>query len=382
MRVAIFHSFMDNIGGAEIVTLTLARALGADVYTTNVSEGHIRNMGFGDVLPRVKSIGRVPKKAPFRHQATLWRFRRLSLGKSYDRYVICGDWAMSAAVNHSPNLWYAHSPLNELWEFKDYVRDEIVKTRWKRPLFDLWAHMNRRITLRYAKSVGAWMCNSANTQDRIRRYYRKEAEIAYPPTDTKRFELPTAATNEKPGYWLSVNRIMRPKRIEIQMEALSLMPEERLVIVGSYERGAIQFEGYKEELDRICPSNVSIRSWVPQEELVALYAGAKGLLATALDEDFGMSTVEAMAAGKPVVASDKGGYRETVVNGETGLLVKDVDGRRLAAAMREVSDNLARDPGRYDRACRERAGNFDTEKFVEALRSRLQRQGPATNTTQ
>ena len=118
MKIAIFHNFMDNIGGAEIVTLTLARELKATIYTTNVDIEKIKKMGFDNI--KIKSIGRIPINAPLRHQMAFWKFRKLNLKNRYDFYIISGDWAMSAAVNNKPNLWYVHSPLNELWEFKAF----------------------------------------------------------------------------------------------------------------------------------------------------------------------------------------------------------------------------------------------------------------------
>ena len=111
MKIAIFHNFLDNIGGAEIVTLTLARELNADVYTTNIDYDKIKKMGFENIV--IKSIGKIPINAPFRQQMALWRFRRLKL-KNYDFYIIAGDWAISGAVNNKPNLWYVHSPIREI----------------------------------------------------------------------------------------------------------------------------------------------------------------------------------------------------------------------------------------------------------------------------
>ena len=75
---------MDNIGGAEMVTLTLARELNADLYTTNFDAEKIKKMGFEDVLGRVHSIGKIPKMAPFRQQIVFWKFRRLNLSGQYD----------------------------------------------------------------------------------------------------------------------------------------------------------------------------------------------------------------------------------------------------------------------------------------------------------
>ena len=113
-KIAIFHNFMDNIGGAERVGLILARELKADFYTTNIDEEKIKKMGFSNI--KLKSIGKVPINAPFRQQIALWRFRLLNLKNKYDYYIIDGDWAMSGAVKNKPNLWYVHSPIREIWD--------------------------------------------------------------------------------------------------------------------------------------------------------------------------------------------------------------------------------------------------------------------------
>ena len=163
MKIAIIHNFMDNIGGAEIVSLTLARELNADIYTTLIAPEHIIKAGFIDVLPRIHSIGKIPKQAPFKQQLALWKCSRLNLKRQYDFYIISGDWAMSAVVHNKPNLWYVHSPLNEIWQFKDMVREKMVAA-WKRPIFDLWVWFNRKLTLSYSRHVNNWVCNSTNTK--------------------------------------------------------------------------------------------------------------------------------------------------------------------------------------------------------------------------
>ena len=111
MAIAIFHNFLDNIGGAEIVTLLLARELGADVYTTNIDQEKIKKMGFSDL--NIYSIGWVPAAAPLRQELTYWRFRFLNLGKRYNFYIISGDWAMAAAVKKAFNpeaILYEQAP--------------------------------------------------------------------------------------------------------------------------------------------------------------------------------------------------------------------------------------------------------------------------------
>ncbi|MDD5068310.1 MAG: glycosyltransferase [Candidatus Pacebacteria bacterium] len=357
MKIAVFHNFMDNIGGAEMVTLTLARGLDADVYTTNLDEEKIRKMGFGDVIPRIISLGKVPKNAPFRHQLSFWKFRRLNLGKKYDFYIIAGDWAMSGAVHNKPNLWYAHSPLNEIWQFKDYIRSEILSW-WKRPFFDTWVWWNRKLTLRYAKHIGEWICNSENTKARIKKYYHHDARVINPPVDLSQSEY-------KPhrNYCLSVNRLSPPKRIDLQMKAFSNMPGEKLIIVGSFEKGARQPEAQKKYIESIKPQNVKILHWVDQGALRKLYSECKCFITTALDEDFGMTPVEAMGFGKPVIAPNEGGYKETIVNGKTGILIDDINTDKIVEAVKEISKN----PEKYKNASMERAREFDVEIFIRKI---------------
>ncbi|MBA7716002.1 hypothetical protein ES703_125061 [subsurface metagenome] len=101
-KIAIFHNYIDNIGGAERVGLTLSRELKADFYTTNIDKEKIKKMGFSDI--KLKSIGKVPINPPFRNQEALWKFRRLNLENKYDFYIIDGDWAMSGAIITHPNI--------------------------------------------------------------------------------------------------------------------------------------------------------------------------------------------------------------------------------------------------------------------------------------
>ena len=363
MKVAIFHNFLDNIGGAEIVALTLARELDAHIYTTSISRDKIEKMGFADIYPRIKSIGRVPKLAPFRQQLAFWKFRRLNLTGQYDFFIIAGDWAMSGAVNNKPNLWYVHSPLNELWAFRNHIRNNLLPF-WKRPFYDMWVWFNRILTLKYAKHVNAFVCNSSNTAKRLERYYKVKSNIIYPPIDTQKYR-----NKEHCGYWLSVNRLAEHKRIPIQLEAFSGLPREHLIIVGSYEKNTPQFEAERTLILKMKPDNVEIRSFVSDGELVELYAKAKGFITTSLDEDFGMTAIEAMASGKPVIAPNEGGYKESIVNGETGILIDSINADKLKSVIEEIASELASKSEKYKTACLARAKLFDTEIFIQKIKT-------------
>lgn len=174
MKIAIFHNYMDNIGGAEMVCLALAQELGADFYTTNIDTEKIEKMGFSGV--NLISIGKISINAPLRHQMALHKFRKLNLGKKYDFYIIAGDWAISAAVNNRPNLWYVHSPIREIWDLYDYTRQHIVPFAF-RPAFDLWVRYNRYLSKKYVANVDKIVCNSENTKNRVRKYLKRKPQL-------------------------------------------------------------------------------------------------------------------------------------------------------------------------------------------------------------
>jgi len=359
MKIAIFHNFMDNIGGAEIVGLTLARELKADFYSTNIDGEKIRKMGFSDI--NLISIGRVPINAPFRQQIALWRFRNFKPKKKYDYYIIDGDWAMSGVVLNKPNLWYVHSPIREIWDLYKYTRQHTVPFLL-RPIFDLWVRLNRHLNRKYVKHAGKIVCNSLNVQNRVKKYLGRDSIVINPPIETSKFYY-----KKNGDYWLSVNRLITHKRIDMQLKAFEKLPDEKLIIVGSYEKSG-HFQAYANYCKKIKPKNVEIISWVDDKQLVELYANCKGFITTSKEEDFGMTPVEAMASGKPVIAPNEGGYEETIIDGVTGKLIDNINVDKLVDAIKEIGRN----PKKYKNACLKQAKKFDTNIFIKKIKEQIE----------
>jgi glycosyltransferase involved in cell wall biosynthesis len=365
MKIAIFHNFLDNIGGAEIVDLILARELNADIYTTNIDSEKIKKMGFD--TKDIYSIGKIPINAPFKQEFAYWKFRMLDLKKKYDFYIIAGDWAMSGAKNNKPNIWYVYSPTREIWDLYSYTRKNMVPLGFK-TIFDFWVFFRRIINKYDSREVNQIISISKNVKKRVKKYLERDSMIINPPTETKDYYF-----NEHKNYWLSVNRLINHKRIDLQIKAFKNLPHENLIIVGSYEKSR-HFLSYADYIRSIKPKNVKILSWVDKKELIDLYANCKGVICTSQEEDYGLTPIEAMASGKPVIAPYEGGYKETVLKNKTGILLENINEKLLIKAIIKVNNNLKINPYKYRNICIKHAKNFDTNFFIKKIKKEINNQ--------
>jgi glycosyltransferase involved in cell wall biosynthesis len=352
MRIAIFHDFFDKIGGGERLVLELAKGLDADIITTNFESKKIAKLGVEGV--KIIELPLLFRQTPMKQLAASLAFSSCDFTKDYDFFMFSGYWAVFAANKHKPNIYYCHSPLRELYDLKDFYRRRIgLRKRIIHSFADVFF---RPVFEWQLEKVQKIMTNSLNTKEKIKKYYGRDATVVYPPIDTAKYKC-TGFGN----YWLSVNRLYPNKRIELQIEAFRMLPGERLVVVGGYAEGD-DAEKYAKKLLKDKPENVEFALEIDEGKLIDLYANCKGFVATAIDEDFGMSVVEAMAAGKAVVAVDEGGFKETILDGKTGFLVK-ADAKEIADAVRIVSGN----PEKYKKECIGRAGEFDKRFFISKI---------------
>jgi len=352
MRIAIFHDYIGAIGGGEKLVLTLARGIGADVITTDVDADSVSKMGFEDV--NIISIGGTVKMPPLKQISASLRFAMCDYSKEYDFFIFSGNWAHFAARRHGPNLYYCHTPVRVFYDLYDVF---LAKQSFLTYIpFKMWVKLHRKMYEHQMKHVYRIIANSINTQKRIKRYLKRTSMVVYPPIDTSKFRF-----EEYGNFWLSVNRQYPEKRVELQIEAFGRMPGEKLVIVGGYA-GADHALPYAKHIRMNLPDNVELLGAVAEDELINLYAHCKGFITTSLDEDFGMTPIEAMASGKAVVAMNEGGCLETVINGSTGLLV-DADVDEIVNAVECIS----RDPSVFKGKSVKQARKFDVDRFLNEM---------------
>ncbi|WP_321419751.1 glycosyltransferase [uncultured Methanomethylovorans sp.] len=356
MKIAIFHDYIGAIGGGEKFVLTIAKGLGADVITTDVDMDSVIKMGFEDV--KIISIGNTLKFPPLKQIDASFKFATCDFSKKYDLFIFSGNWAFFAAKKHKPNVYYCHTPTRAFYDLYDvYRKNQSVFVSLP---FVIWVHLHRKISEYYLTYVSKIATNSMNTQKRIQKYFFRDSTVIYPPVDTSRFKF-----KEYGDFWLSVNRLYPEKRVELQIEAFRNIPDQKLVIVGGYAKGD-HASGYAEKLMPGLPENVTLIGSVTEEKLLELYATCKGHITTALDEDFGMTPIEAMASGKPTVAVNEGGYLETVLDGVTGILVEP-----NVASIVEAIKIVSSDPHKYKEACIQRAKEFDVSTMLKKMKAEL-----------
>lgn len=359
MRVAILHDFMSSIGGGEKLALTLARALDGDVYTTDLKQETVSKLGFDDV--EITDLGLLPNKPPLKQIYASLKFRGFLPKKNYDFYVFSGNWSHHAARKLRPNLLYCHTPVRAFYDLREWTIENL-DNGFQRMAAKVWVATHKWLNERSIRNVENIVVNSENVKRRVGRYYRRDATVIHPPVPTEKFRF-----TEVGDFWLSVNRLYPEKRIDLQIEIFRKLPDEKLKIVGGFALGD-HSKSYMSRLGDV-PQNVEFLGSVDQENLADLYSRCKGFLATAVDEDFGMTPVEAMASGKIALVTDEGGYRETIADGETGwLLPPDADAfaEKIGGLTKEELEGMRQ-------SCVERSKLFSEEAFIQGMKAQIER---------
>ncbi|MEA4855559.1 glycosyltransferase [Solidesulfovibrio sp.] len=350
----VLHDAFAFPGGGENVAVTLARAFGAELWAGAWEPAAFPD-GYFDVPPRSLDAVRARPLAA-RLSKTLAmrlafaRFPETAAPLAIHSGALC---LLAQARLRAPQILYCHTPPRILYDHRDFYRARQGALR--RPLYDLLAADYRRAYERAARAMDAIVANSETVRRRIETFLGLPATVVHPPVDVAAFQN----LGQEP-FFLSTGRVDVLNRVDVIVRAFRDLPDKRLVVVSGGS-----------ELDRVralaagCP-NIDIRGWTAGNELRRLVGTCLATVYIPRDEDFGISPVESMAAGKPVLGVREGGLRETVLDGQTGILLPPDPGPEDVArgvAALDGAKALAMRP-----ACEERARKFDTAVFVEKMR--------------
>ncbi len=359
MKVAIVHDWLNQLGGAEHVLEALKTLFpDAPIYTSIYSP---------DLMPaayrtweiHTSFMQRLPGVARH-HQWYLMLYPLAFETFDFSGYdlVISNKSAFCHGIITPPetlHLCYCLTPTRFVWMYQAYRQREgfggfsDTVLRLLIPWLRLWDQVA-------ANRVDRFVAISRAVQQRIRKFYRRESEIIYPPVDTERFQ----PSGQSPGdYFLIVSRLVPYKRIDLAVEAFTRLGLPLWIAGEGRDRPA---------LERRAGSSVRFLGRVDDEELVSLLQGCRAFIFPGL-EDFGIAPLEAMACGRPVIAYAGGGALDTVIEGKTGLFFREQTVEALIEAVERF------DPSAFDPAdCRAQAERFSRAKFQEQIMAYIREQ--------
>ena len=320
LRAAVVHDWFQGYHGAERTADVMRRHLFAPGHEADVFTFYAAH----DVLPydlslaivQESRVARLPGIRQQGHASGRWRYllpymplyyRGLDL-ESYD-LVISSSHACAINVRPRPDalhVVYCYTPMRYAWmQETDGRRLTGVMGLTLRAVTAGLREVDRRA----ARRPDAFIANSTAVQERIARFYGRESTVIHPPVDVDDF---TATSEKEPGRFLWVHRLVSYKHPLLVAEAFRGL---------SYPLTMVGIGPLESKLRAMLPSNVELRTWVSRDELADLYASASGFIHIG-EEDFGITMVEAMASGTPVIALDRGGARDIVRHDVDGLLIE------------------------------------------------------------
>ncbi|MFN8634444.1 MAG: glycosyltransferase [Chloroflexota bacterium] len=357
MKVALAHDYLNQYGGAERVLEQLHDMYPDAPIYTSMYDPSAMPAAYRSWDIRTSFMQRLPFVMT-RHQAYLMAypiaFESFDLG-AYD-VVISNSSAFCKGVITGPNtmhISYCLTPMRWVWRYRDYVDRERLGG-FTRMILPPLIHYLRLWDVSTSARVDRFVSISTAVAARIRKYYRRDSEIIYPPVDTEQFpsHCPTG------DYYMTVGRLTPYQRKDLIVDAFRELGLPVKIVGDGRDRARLQA--------RATP-NVELLGRVSDDTLRDLYANCRGYLFPG-EEDFGIAPVEAQAAGKPVIAYAAGGALDTVIDGETGVHFARQTPHDLADAVRRF-EHLTFDPVRI----RQNAERFSSRVFRDRFGAFVER---------
>ncbi|MEK7558817.1 MAG: glycosyltransferase [Patescibacteria group bacterium] len=390
MRVALVHDYIKEYGGAERVLEALHEVFpDAPVYTTvylpeflGPHREKFENPPSGEASWDIKTS--FLQFLPFKHKlispirlVAPFVFKTFNFSQ-FDIVIVSATGAYSpnsirTTINNSQlttnkkkpiHICYSHTPPRYLYGFataREWKNNIIVRV-----FGELANHFLRLIDYKSSQNVDYFIANSKNIAERIKKFYKKDATVVYPPVEISnpKSQAPNKSQNTKykirnTNYYLAGGRIARPKNIELIIEAFGKLKIPLKVFGRSF--GGLSISVSKHP-------NIEMLGEVSDEDKLELMRGAKAFVIAAEDEDFGITPVEAMSVGTPVIAYRSGGVLETVIDGKTGLFFEELTIASLSKAIKQFS-NLTIKP----EDCILQASKFSKDRFKKEIKDFVER---------
>ncbi len=307
MKVALLHDYLNQAGGAERVLLALAELFpDAPIYT--LIHDKKRLTGFEDKNIKTSYL----QKMPFSSSHIRWYLplmpsavEQIDLNE-YDVVISSTSALIKGVITHPKtlHLCYCHTPTRYLWSEAHQYHKEIKEGKIVRNFLPYILNKLRLWDQIAAQRVNYFIANSNFIAQRIKNYYNRESTVIYPPVDTENFYI----ADQLGDYYLIISRLKPYKKVDLTIKAFNKL-NIPLKIIGIGEE--------ENRLKKMAKSNIEFLGAVSEEEKRKYLSKCIALIHPQI-EDFGITAIEAMAAGRPVIAYADGGALETVIDGQTG----------------------------------------------------------------
>jgi glycosyltransferase involved in cell wall biosynthesis len=354
-RIAVVHDWLTGMRGGEAVLEAILDALpGAELFTLFHFPGSVspkieeRTIHTSDLQRVARRAGDYRRLLPlYPRAARQWDFSGFDL-------IVSSSHCVAKGINARgiPHLCYCHTPMRYVWDrFDDYFPRS--KPLQRAAMMSL-APFLRRWDVETAGEVTQFLANSGFVRDRIRRYYRREAEVVHPFVSDAYLNAPL--NEDRDDYHLVVSALVPYKNIDLAIEAFA-GSGKRLKVIGG---GPLL-----DTLRKRSGPNVELLGPVSTAEIIERLSRARSLILPGV-EDFGITPLEAMALGTPVVALGEGGVRDSVIDGVTGIFFYSPEVPSLRQALDTVESR------EWDRAAlRTHASGFSRARFDVKFRAAL-----------
>ncbi|MDO8565995.1 MAG: glycosyltransferase [Candidatus Moranbacteria bacterium] len=375
-KVALVHDFLVAYGGAERVLQAMAEMFPeAPIYTLLYDKEQMGDHFHGRDI-RVSWLSKLPQFLKKRYRFFLPFFpvavESFDL-RDFDLVISSsGAWSKGIVTRlNTKHIAYLHSPMRYAWDYHETYLGELG-ARGKLRIFTRMLMSYLRVWDRQAaERPDALISNSRFTAARVKKYYRRESEVVYPPamdlfnktqnTRSIEAEIPRQARDDSGSrrHFLVVSRLTRSKKIDRVIEAFNKLELPLLIVGDGPERARLQAQAEK---------NIRFVGFTSDEELAKLYVSARAVIFPS-EEDFGMVAAEALSFGTPVIAYEYGGIREIVKLGETGELFHAETPEIIAEGVRRFLQH----EGQYDEvAMKQSVAHLTKENFQNGIRKFLE----------
>lgn len=355
MKIALVHDFLSQLGGAEKVLQALHELYpDAPVYTLVYDEKATQGV-FKDWQIKTSYLQNLPfgiKK--YKYYLLLMPSAIESF--DFDDYdvVLSSSSAYAKGVIVKPNslsICYCHTPTRYLWSDAHTYVQELGQGKLLKKFLPIPLNYLRMWDRLAAERVDNFIANSNFVAKRIKKYYGRESKIIYPPVEVEKFKI----SPEIDKYFLVISRLRPYKRVELVMQAFyKLGIPLKIIGVGSESQD-------RERIKKYLKPNIELLGYVSEEEKIKYLSRCQALIHPQ-EEDFGITAVEAMASGRPVIAYKSGGALETIIEGVTGEFFEEQTWECLADAVIKFQSN------NYDPIkIREHSFKFSKEKFKKEV---------------